>query len=111
MFIASVKGVAVLSLNDTAVTVLWNALIISNHSIDSYTVVYSSISQHGMWQQAEEMIGTVPGSVTSAVVTGLNPTYDYQFQVFATLVVHDMIVEGERSSPINIGNVILSFSN
>lgn len=108
MFIASVKGVAVLSLNDTAVTVLWNALIISNHSIDSYTVVYSSISQHGMWQQAED---TVRGSVTFAVVTGLNPTYDYQFQVFATLVVHDMIVEGERSSPINIGNVILSFSN
>ena len=79
------------SLNDTSVSVSWTALIITGFPIDSYTVVYSPVSQD------REMTHVVSGSVTSTVITGLDPSSNYQFQVFATVTVDGEPLEGERS--------------
>ena len=58
----------VVSLNNTSVIVLWAAVIIPGHPIDSYTVVYSPVSQRRKRQEEkEEMV--FPGTVTSAVIT------------------------------------------
>ena len=87
----------VTALNDTAVTVSWNALIIPDFSVDSYTVVYSPVSQHRRRQDGKEMSAVFPGTATSGVIAGLDPATDYQFQVFATVTVDGVPLEGERS--------------
>ena len=38
------------------------------------------------------------GSASSAVITGLDPALDYQFQVFATVTEDGKPVEGQRSN-------------
>ena len=85
------------SLNDTSVSVSWTALIITGFPIDSYTVVYSPVSQD------REMTHVVSGSVTSTVITGLDPSSNYQFQVFATVTVDGEVLEGERSTAERTG--------
>ena len=55
------------SLNDTSVTVSWNAVIIHDFPIDSYTVVYSPVSESD-GRQDGEMTAVFPGSVTSGVI-------------------------------------------
>ena len=93
---AAVEGVRVVSLNDTSVNVSWDALVIPG-PIDSYTVVYSPVSQrHKRQEEEEEMV--FPGTVTSAVITGLDSSFNYQFQVFATVIVNGQTLQGERSS-------------
>ena len=37
---------------------------------------------------------------TSGVIGGVDPSTDYQFQVFATVTVDGVPLEGERSTPI-----------
>ena len=93
------------SLTDTSVIVSWNALIITGHPIDSYTVVYSPVSQRRRRQDGE-MTRVVSGSVTSAVITGLDPSSNYQFQVFATVTVDGQSLEGERSDIVETGKQI-----
>ena len=83
------------SLNDTSVTVSWDDLIIPYFSIDYYTVAYSRISQ----QKNKEMSAVFPPPATSGVITDLDPTAIYQFQVFATVTVSGRTLEGERSNP------------
>ena len=78
--------------SDTSVTVSWNVLDIS---IDYYTVVYSRVSQ----QQNEEMSAVFSSPATSGVITDLDSTAIYQFQVFATVTVSGRTVDGERSIP------------
>ena len=96
-YTAAVEGVMVASLNNTSVIVSWDALIIPGHPIDSYTVVYSPLSQRRKRQEEEkEMV--FPGTVTSAVITGLDSSFNYQFQVFATVIVNGETLEGERST-------------
>ena len=90
---ATVEEVMVASLNDTSVIVLWNALVIPGHDIDTYTVIYSPLTSK---RQEGEII--VPGSVTSIVITGLDPSFNYQFQVFATVIVGGQTLEGDRSN-------------
>ena len=79
--------------SDTSVTVSWNVLDIS---IDYYTVVYSRVSQ----QQNEEMSAVFSSPATSGVITDLDSTAIYQFQVFATVTVSGKAVDGERSIPV-----------
>ena len=83
------------SLSETSVSVSWNALVISDFSIDNYNVVYSPgpVSGDG------EMTAVFPGSVTSGIITDLDPALNYQFQVFATVTVDGVPLEGERSDP------------
>ena len=87
-----------ISLTDTSVTVSWNAVIIPDFPIDSYTVVYSPVSESDRRQDGE-MTAVFPGSVTSGVITDLEPAVIYQFQVFATVTANDVSVEGEWSDP------------
>ena len=86
------------SLNLTSVNVSWNALIIPDFPIDSYTVVYSPVSESDRRQDGE-MTAVFPGSVTSGVITDLEPAIIYQFQVFATITVNGLSLEGEWSDP------------
>ena len=84
-------------INGTAVNVSWNAVIIPDFSVDSYTVVYSPVSQRRKRQDEGEMSAVFPGTATSGVIAGLDPATDYQFQVFATVTVDGVPLEGERS--------------
>ena len=86
------------SLNLTSVNVSWNALIIPDFPIDSYTVVYSPVSESDRRQDGE-MTAVFPGSVTSGVITDLEPAVIYQFQVFATITVDGVSLEGDWSDP------------
>ena len=92
---STVEEVMVASLNDTSVIVLWNALAIPGHPIDNYTVIYSPVRQ----DEGEMII--VPGSVTSIVITGLNPSFNYQFQVFATVIVDGVTLNGDSSNTVS----------
>ena len=97
MFAAAVEGVTVTSLTDTSVTVSWNAVIIPDFPIDSYTVVYSPVSESDKRQDGE-ITAAFPGSVTSGVITDLEPAVIYWFQVFATITVDGVTVKGEWSN-------------
>ena len=85
--------------SDIAVTVSWNAVIIPDFSVDFYTVVYSPVSQSRRRQDGGEMSAVVPPPATSGVIGGLDPATDYQFQVFATVTVDGVTLEGERNAP------------
>ena len=98
---ATVEEVMVASLNDTSVIVLWNVLVIPGYPIDNYTVIYSPVSSKR--QNEGEMMIIVPGSDTSIVITGLNPSFNYQFQVFATVIVDGQTVNGDSSSTVTTG--------
>ena len=87
------------SLSDTSVNVSWAAVVIPGHPIDNYTVVYSTVSQRRKRQEEEEEM-VFPGTVTSAVISGLDSSFNYQFQVFATVIVNGQTLEGERSSVV-----------
>ena len=95
---AAVQGVTVAPLTDTSVTVSWSPVVIPNFPIESYTVVYSPVSESDRRQDGE-MTAEFPGSVTSGVITDLDPALSYQFQVFATVTVDGVSLEGERSTP------------
>ena len=99
-YAAALEGVTVHFLNDTSVNVSWDALVIPGHTIDSYTVVYGPVSQRRKRQEEEEEEMVFPGTVTSAVITGLDSSFNYQFQVFATVIVDGQTLEGERSSAV-----------
>ena len=93
---AAVQGVTVTPLTDTSVTVSWSPVVIPN-PIETYTVVYSPVSESRRRQDGE-MTAEFPGSVTSGVITDLDPALSYQFQVFATITVDGVSLEGERST-------------
>ena len=97
---ATVEEVMVESLNDTAVIVSWMEVVISGHDIDTYTVIYSPVTSKS--QDEVEMI-IVPGNVTSIVITGLDPSFNYQFQVFATVIVGGQTLEGDRNNTVATG--------
>ena len=90
----AVEGVEVTVVNDTSVTVSWNELIIPDFSFDYYTVVYSLVAQN------EEMSAVFPSPATSGVITDLDSTDVYQFQVFATVTVGGRTVDLKRSTPV-----------
>ena len=98
MQLYTVERVTVTSLTDTSVTVSWNAVIIPDFPIDSYTVVYSPVSESDRRQDGE-MTAVFSGSVTSGVITDLEPAVIYQFQVYANITVDGVSVEGEWSEP------------
>ena len=99
---AAVQGVVVTVLNATAVTVSWNALVIPDFFIDHYTVFYSRVgSQHRRRQDRAKSV-EFPSTATSGVITGLDSTAAYQFQVSATVTVDGMPLQGERSSPARV---------
>ena len=96
---ATVEEVMVASLNDTSVIVLWNALVIPGHPIDNYTVIYSPVASKR--QDEGEMMIIVPGSVTSIVITGLDPSnFNYQFQVFVTVIIDGQTLNGDSSNTV-----------
>ena len=84
--------------NDTAVVVLWNS--IQNFSVDFYTVVYSPVSQRRRRQDGGEMSAVFAPPATSGRITGLDSATDYQFQVFATVTVDGVTLQGEGSAPV-----------
>ena len=95
---ATVEEVMVESLNDTSVIVSWTEVVIPGHDINTYTVIYSPLTSKS--QDEGEMMIIVPGSDTSIVITGLDPSLNYQFQVFATVIVDGQTVEGDRSNTV-----------
>ena len=95
---ATVEEVMVESLNDTSVIVSWTEVVIPGYPIDTYTVIYSPLTSKS--QDEGEMMIIVPGSVTSIVITGLDPSFNYQFQVFATVIVDGETLEGDRSNTV-----------
>ena len=46
------------------------------------------------------MSAVFPPPATSGVIGGLDPATDYQFQVFATVTLDGVPLEGERSAPV-----------
>ena len=99
---AAVQGVEVTALNTTAVTVSWNALVIPDFSIDHYTVLYSRVESQRRRRQDGTMSTQVPSTTTSGVIAGLDSTATYQFQVFATVTVDGIPLEGEISSSARV---------
>ena len=97
----AVQGVKVTALNDTAVTVSWNALVIPDFSIDHYTVLYSRVESQHRRRHDGTMSVQFPSYASSGVIAGLDSTASYQFQVFATITVDGTSLEGEISSPIS----------
>ena len=96
---AAVQGVEVTAFNATAVTVSWNALVISDFSIDHHTVLYSRVeSQRRMRQYGAIQF---PSTATSGVIAGLDSPATYQFHVFATGTLNGTSLEGETSSPFS----------
>ena len=85
------------SLNSTTVNISWNALVISDIPIDYYIVVYSQSGSRDGEQRA-----MFNSSTTSGVITNLRPGNMYKFQVFAVVTVGDRILEGERSTPVEV---------
>ena len=69
---AAVQGVKVTALNDTAVTVSWNALVIPDFSIDHYTVLYSLVESQHRRRQDGAMSAQFPSTATSGVIAGLD---------------------------------------
>ena len=94
---ATVEEVMVASLNDTSVEVSWMEVVIPGHDISTYTVIYSPLTSK---RQEGEMMIIVPGSVTSIVITGLDPSFNYQFQVFATVIIEGQPLDGDRSNTV-----------
>ena len=95
------------SFSPTSVTVSWNA---PDFPIDSYTVVYSPVSESDRRQDGEAT-AVFPGSVTSGVITDLEPAVIYQFQVFANITADGVSLEGEWSDPAYGINNDKSFSS
>ena len=85
-------------------------MIIPDFPIDSYTVVYSPVSESD-GRQDGEMTAVFPGSATSGVITDLEPAVIYQFQVFATVTANDVSVEGEWSDPVHKGILYVLYYN
>ena len=96
---ATVQGVEVTALNDTAVTVSWNAVIIPDFSIDYYTVLYSQVESQRHTRQDGAMSVQFPSTAVSVVIAGVDSTATYQIQVFVTVTVDGTPLQGERSSP------------
>ena len=90
---AAVQGVKVASVNATAANISWNVLIL-DLPIDKYTVVYRS--------NDVEMSVVFPAPATSGVINNLNPADIYHIQVFATVTVNGTLIDGERSTPVNL---------
>ena len=90
-------------LNDTIVIILWEALVIQGYpnAVENYIVVYSPVSQRHR-RQSREMSVVFPSTATSGVITGVDPEVTYQFQVFATAIVENTTLVGERSSPVQV---------
>ena len=90
------------SLNNTAAIISWNALIISGvpASIDYYIVVYSRMFQNGKSRDGEKR-AMFNLFTTSGVITDLHAGDVYRFQVYATLKIDGRLLEGERSTPVN----------
>ena len=85
------------SLNNTAAIISWNALIVSGVSIDYYIVVYS---RNGKSRDGEKR-AMFDLFTTSGVITDLHAGDVYRFQVYATLTADGRLLEGERSTPVN----------
>ena len=98
-------GVAVTAVCDSVAQVSWNAA--PDFSVDYYTVVYSPVSQDRKRQDGGETHAVFLPQSTSGLITELDSTYVYQFQVFVTAIVGGREVNGERSSPVSftIGKV------
>ena len=94
----------------TSVNISWNAVVIPDFLIDNYTVVYSPVSESD-GRQDGEMTAVFPGSVTSGVITDLEPAVIYQFQVFANITVNGVSLEGEWSDPAYEISNDMSFSS
>ena len=89
-----------LQLNETSVYVSWEDLTIPDFEIDNYTVMYAPVLSTSNGSSREEMEAEFPGSASSALIGGLAPEISYQFQVFATVMVEGLSLEGERSQPL-----------
>ena len=85
-------------LNATSVHVYWNRLSLPDSDTESYTVVYSPVSE--TQGQEREMVAVFPGSASSAIITDLEEDLSYQLQVFATVRVDGEPLEGERGQPL-----------
>ena len=99
---AAVEGVEVTALNATAVTVSWSALVIPDFSIDHYTVLYSRVESQRRRRQDGAMSAQFPSTATSGMIAGLDSTATYQFQVFATVTVDGIPLEGEKGSQARV---------
>ena len=99
---AAVEGVAVTALNATAVTVSWNALVITDFPIDHYTVLYSRVESQRRRRQDGAMSAQFPSNATSGVIAGLDSTATYQFHVFATVTVEGEQLQGEMGDPARV---------
>ena len=87
-----VQGVEVAAVTDTTVNISWDD--INDYSVDFYTVVYSGLYRR---QGGGEMSAVFIPPATSGVIAGLELATYYQFQVFASVTVNGVTLNGERS--------------
>ena len=97
---AVVEGVTVMLFSYMRVNVSWNSLIHPYIPIDTYTVLYNPVSE----KNRKNITAVFPGSVTSGVITDLETAVIYRFQVFATITVDGVPLEGEWSDPVYIAS-------
>ena len=96
MFIttAQVQNVIIERIHDMIVLVKWDP--VSGIPTDgfSYVVIYGPVPNG---QGQSEMMETVSGDETEAVIRGLKPNVMYQFQVVVSVEVNGEVLTGERS--------------
>ena len=86
-------NVAVARLSDTSVRVTWDR-ITDIPGITEYIVYYATSSRK---RQSNEQSVTVPGTASSADITNLLSTVEYQYQVVAVAFLGGKRLVGERS--------------
>ena len=86
-------------LTDASVKLSWDAVIISGVPIHIYTVIFSAVSSNDRLSD-REITAVFPGSVTSGVISDLESAITYRFQIFATVTVDGVSVEGEWSNAV-----------
>ena len=96
-YTAAIENVTLTVLNDTAIIISWTMPPkFLDLSVDYYTVVYTQVPG----QDGQVMSAMFPPSATFGVIAGLNSATNYQFQVFASVTMDYITLEGERSISI-----------
>ena len=93
--LAIVMNVQVRGLTATSVEVSWDR-ITDIPGITEYTVYYAPVSSSRKRQDNEQSV-TVPSTENSVVISGLESTVEYQYQVTAVAMFGGRRLEGDRS--------------
>ena len=91
---AQVQNVINERIRDTIVLVEWDSVSGIPEDAFTYVITYDPVNDR---RRQSEMMETVPGDQTLAVISGLDPDMTYQFQVVVSVEVDGEVFTGEPS--------------